>query len=277
MVAPLRTVVVRRPGAELEGADPARWGYAGIPHQQTAGTEHDGLVQLLTADGIDVIAHDTALDGLSDAMFVHDPAFITDGGVIELRMGKPLRRGEETPLSTTLQTLGVPILGTITAPGVAEGGDLLWLRPDLLAVGQGFRTNADAFAQLSHLMPDVDLVPVGLPYHTGPAHCLHLMSLISMIDDDLAVAFRPLLPVPFLELLDDLGITIVDVPEAEVATHATNVLAVGPRRCIMLRNNPITVGRLIAAGCDVRTYKGDEITLKAEGGATCLTRPVLRM
>ncbi len=276
MVAPLRRVVVRRPGHALVDVDPAQWGYAGSPHLPTAAVEHDGLTKHLLDDGAEVIEHDTPLPGLSDAIYVHDPVFTTDHGVITLRMGKPLRRGEEEPLTATIVAAGVPHHGSIEHPGVAEGGDLLWLRPDVLAVGLGFRTNQSAIDQLHDLLPGVELLPVGLPYHTGPAHCLHLMSLISMADDDLAVGYRPMLPVPFLGMLDELGIDLVDVPDGEVATHATNVLAVAPRRCIMLRNNPVTMGRLIAAGCDVRTYKGDEITLKTEGGATCLTRPILR-
>src|SRR5205823_6430389 len=57
---------------------------------------------------------------------------------------------------------------------------------------------------------------------------------------------------------------------------APNVLAVAPRDCITLEGNPITQRRLEEAGCRVRTYRGNEISRKAEGGATCLTRPVLR-
>lgn len=276
MVAQLRRVVVRRPGSELDDANPEAWGYAGIPHRATAADEHDGLVELLANDGIEIIHHEPDLPSLSDAMFVHDPVFMGDAGHIELRMGKTLRRGEERSLVATLIAAGVPIAGKIEAPGVAEGGDLMWLRPDVLAVGLGFRTNAAGLSQIRRLLPGVEVVTVGLPFHNGPAHCLHLMSLISMIDDDLAVAYRPLLPVPFLGLLGELGIDLIDVPDGEIASHATNVLAVAPRRCIMLRGNPVTEGRLIAAGCEVRTYKGDEITLKAEGGATCLTRPILR-
>lgn len=276
MVSALRRVIVRRPAEELDNVDPAKWGYAGIPHRATAATEHDAFVQLLAADGIEIIQHTVGLPQHSDAMFVHDPVFVTDSGAVTLRMGKDLRRGEEGPLTDTVADAGVPVLGAIEAPAIAEGGDLMWLRRDVLAVGQGFRTDSHAFEQLKNLLPDADLIPVSLPYHTGAEHCLHLMSLISMIDDDLAVAYRPMLPVPFLQVLDELGIAIVDVPDAELATHATNILAVAPRRCIMLEGNPITAGRLIAAGCEVRTYRGAEITLKAEGGATCLTRPILR-
>jgi N-dimethylarginine dimethylaminohydrolase len=102
------------------------------------------------------------------------------------------------------------------------------------------------------------------------------MSMISMLDHDLAVVYMPLLPVPFVELLADRGIDLVDVPDEEYPTMAPNVLALAPRNCLMIEGNPITRSRLEAAGCEVSTYRGDELSLKAEGGATCLTRPILR-
>jgi N-dimethylarginine dimethylaminohydrolase len=76
--------------------------------------------------------------------------------------------------------------------------------------------------------------------------------------------------------LDRRGFTVIAVPDAEFATMAPNVLALSPGRCIMLEGNPVTQRRLEDAGCQVATYRGDEISLKAEGGPTCLTRPICR-
>ena len=276
MVDKLTRVVVRRPDRDFAEADPAEWHYAGRPDTAAAGAEHDALVTLLEDDGIDVIRHDPPLEGLADAIFVHDPVLVADSGTVRLRMGKALRRGEEEPLAKTLERNGVPLAGTLTAPAIAEGGDLLWIDRRTLAVGLGFRTNAAAIDQLASLLPGVELIPVSLPYAGGPAACLHLMSLVSLVDHDIAVVHRPLLPVPFWQLLSDRGYRFVDVPEPELATHGTNVLATAPGDCIMLEGNPVTQAALEEAGCKVRTYRGREITLKAEGGATCLTRPVSR-
>jgi dimethylargininase len=276
MVDPLRRVVVRAPSTDFGTADPDTWHYAEQPNLAAARDEQAGLVGLLEDDGVEVIYHDVPLPGLADAVFVHDPVIVTDRGTVVLRMGKDLRRGEEDPLADALLEAGVPVAGRLQAPAIAEGGDLLWLDSTTLAVGQGFRTNRFALDQLVGLLPNVEVVPVQLPYGAGPEACLHLMSLVSLVDADLAVVYRPLLPVPFLQLLETRGFRFVDVPEAELATHGTNVLAVAPGNCVMLEGNPITTQRLEDAGCSVRTYAGNEITLKAEGGATCLTRPVLR-
>ena len=276
MIEPLRRVAVRPPDASFGSADPEAWHYAGSPDLAAARNEHAALVALLEDDGVEVIFHDAPLAGRADAMFTHDPVLVTDQGTIVLRMGKALRRGEEDALAATLEEHGVPVAGRLTSPAIAEGGDLLWLGPDRLAVGQGFRTNAAALDQLRALLPDVELIPVALPYGEGADACLHLMSLVSVVDHDLAVVHLPLLPVPFYELLTERGYRLIEVPAAEMATHGTNVLATAPGRCILLEGNPRTAAALEAAGCSVRTYRGNEITLKGEGGATCLTRPVLR-
>ena len=115
-----------------------------------------------------------------------------------------------------------------------------------------------------------------MPYYSGPAACLHLLSLISIIDYDLAVVYPPLLSTPFWQLLERRGFRLVEVPDEEFASMAPNVLALAPGECLMLEGNPITRQRLEAAGCEVQTYRGEELSLKAEGGPTCLTRPIWR-
>jgi len=278
MVDPLRRVCVRTPGEAFGEANPERWNYTSSPDLGRAVAEHARLVEILEAAGAEVIEHGTDLPDKADAIFVHDPVLVCDRGTIVLRMGKELRRGEEEPLAATLEAAGVPIHYRLSGDAVAEGGDLLWLDRRTLAVGQGFRTNPAGLAQLREALTPlgVECVPVELPYFQGAAACLHLMSMISMVADDLAVAYEPLLPVGFWRQLRERGIEIVPVPKEEFATQGPNVLALAPRSCLMLQNNTVTGARLEEAGCRVQTYRGDELSLKAEGGATCLTRPVWR-
>jgi dimethylargininase len=203
---------------------------------------------------------------------------VTDEGAVVLRMGKHERRGEEGAIAATLEALGVPVLASLEGEATAEGGDLLWLDHDTLAVGRGYRTNAEGFRQLTAALRPLgaETVEVQLPHGDGPVSCLHLMSLISMLDHDLAVVYLRLLPVPFVELLAARGVALVEVPEEEYSTMGANVLALAPRRCLAIEGNPETRRRMEAAGCEVLTYRGRELSVKAEGGATCLTRPILR-
>lgn len=278
MVERLRKVLVRRPDAAFSVEDPARWNYTSRPDLRRAQDEHDRLVSMLRESGAEIVYHDRSLPRHADSIYVFDPVLITDRGSVVLSMGKALRRGEEPALRERLEDLGIPTLFSIEEPGHVEGGDLLWLDRATLAVGVGFRTDRSGVHQLrAGLAPvGIEIVPVELPYHTGPSACLHLLSLISLVDQDLAVAYPPLLSVPFWKELRRRGISIVEVPASELGTMGPNVLALSPRECLMLAGNPVTQERLESAGCTVSTYTGDEISRKAEGGPTCLTRPLLR-
>lgn len=278
MVGDLQAVLVRRPDAAFGTAVPHKWHYTAPINLEIAQAEHDAFVQTLQAHGTEVVYHDESLPDHADAIFVHDPVIVSEQGAILLNMGKPLRQGEEEAIGKTLAKLNVPIHYRLTGSARAEGGDLLWIDEKTLAVGQGFRTNKAGFDQLSEAFAgtDVTLLPVPLTYFQGPEACLHLMSFISIVDHDVAVLYEPLMPVPFWLYLKERGFRFVRVPESEWESMGPNVLALSPGKCLMLENNPITKAGLEAVGCDVLTYKGDEISLKAEGGATCLTRPFLR-
>jgi N-dimethylarginine dimethylaminohydrolase len=278
MVDPLKRVLVRRPDEAFGNADPAHWHYVSQPDLEVAQSEHDAFVAALRENGCEVLYHESDLPEHADAIFTHDPVIITDQGAVVLRMGKAQRRGEEAAIAATLEAAGVPVLATLEGDATAEGGDLMWIDHGTLAVGRGYRTNGEGFRQLTAALRPlgVETVEVQLPHGDGPESCLHLMSFISMLDHDLAVVYPPLVPVPFMEMLDDRGIELVEVPTEEYPTMGPNVLALAPRRCLAIGGNPVTRQRMEAAGCEVLTYRGDELSLKAEGGATCLTRPILR-
>jgi N-dimethylarginine dimethylaminohydrolase len=213
-----------------------------------------------------------------DSIYVRDAAVVSPRGVILCRMGKAARRGEPGALAETLASLGLPVAGTIEPPGQLEGGDVVWFDDRTVAVGRGHRTNDDGIRQLRALLGDDvhELLVVPLPYYRGPADVFHLMSIISPVDTDLAVVYSPLMPVPFREWLLARGLRLVDVPDEEFESMGANVLAIGPRRCVILAGNPRTRSRLERAGAEVLEYDGREISLKGGGGPTCLTRPVER-
>ena len=211
-------------------------------------------------------------------MYTRDAAIVAPDGVIVCNMGKPARVAEPRLQQDELSRRGWPIAGAIAAPGRVEGGDVIWLDERTLVVGQGKRTNADGIGQLKRLLKDgVDeIVVVPLPDYPGQHDVMHLMSFISPIDADLAVVYPPLLPDPLRRMLLDRGHQFVEVPDAEFDTMGANVLALGPRECVMLDGNPKTRAALEKAGARVRVYEGREISLKGGGGPTCLTRPLTR-
>lgn len=278
MIAPLRRVLVRKPAPPADQGDAARFGYPNQPRHDIAVQEHEAFVAKLQDLGVDVIVADAPEAGMLDSIFVYDPSFTTDGGLLLCWPGKEPRRAEVELARQAAEALDIPIIGEVEAPGTVEGGDMFWIDQNTLAVGEGYRTNAAGIDQVQIFMRPlgVDVVRVPLPYWQGPDECLHLMSLISPVDEKLAVVYKPLMSVPFVQLLEGLGWRFVEVPDEEFATQGTNVLTVAPGKVLMLKDNPVTIQRLRDAGVEVHTYKGDEISHNRAGGPTCLTRPILR-
>lgn len=278
MSATLRSVMVRRPASPLDADNWRPFGYLHpIDHAATQ-RQHDAFSDLLAREGIDVITAGPDEAGHLDAIFAFDPSIVTDGGAILLRMGKELRRDETAFHALTYGQLGIPILGVVEEPGMVEGGDTFWLDERTLAVGRGYRTNQAGIEQLRRILRqiDVDVMTYDLPHWHGAGECLHLLSMISPVAGDLAVVYPPLMAVALLQELEDRGWRTVAVPDEEYESMACNVLALAPGKCLMLDGNPETRRRLEAAGCDVLTYAGSEISMNRQGGPTCLTRPIWR-
>ena len=253
--------------------------YTAPPDLARAIDEHDRFIDILRSAGATV--HMLPRDSRTtlDSIYVRDAAIVsqTGLGLILCAMGKPERATEPAAQEGALARAGISISGRIAPPGRLEGGDLIWLDQHTLAVGRGYRTNADGIRQLRTLVGEgVDVIEVPLPHWRGQGDVMHLMSLVSPLDKDLAVVYSRLLPVPFREWLLGRDIRLVDVPDDEFDTMGTNVLALEPRRCLMLAGNPFTRRAIEQSGCEVLEYEGSEISVKGAGGPTCLTRPLRR-
>ncbi len=272
----LKRVYVRPPRTEDLGAW-REFGWRAEPDPVRIVEEHTKLREQLEGAGAEVVCGETPADGNPDAVYVYDPVLMTDAGAILLRPGKVGRRAEPFAVERDVSALGIPIVGRLEDPMTAEGGDMFWLNDRTLAVGRGYRTNDEGIAALRELLePDAEVLAFDLPHLRGPGECLHLMSFISPLDRDLVVVYPPLVPVRLMEALQERSIAVVEVPEVEFGTMGPNVLALGPRVALALEGNPETRRRMEAVGVDVRTYRGDELSRKGDGGPTCLTRPLAR-
>ena len=272
MTGRLERVFVRRPG------DVSRWrefGWRSAPDAKRIAEEHEAFVAALAAAGADIVVGEP-LDGALDAIYVHDPAAVTSAGAVLLRPGKDVRRVEVDAIERDLRAAGVDVIARLSGNQHAEGGDMLWLDDTTLVVGRGYRTNDAGIEALRRALPNAKVFAVDLPHYHGRDEVMHLLSLISPVDVDLAVVYLPLMPVRLVELLESRGIEFVEVPDEEFESMACNVLALGDRRALMLDGNPVTRRRLEAAGIDAVVYSGDELSRKGDGGPTCLTRPLSR-
>jgi N-dimethylarginine dimethylaminohydrolase len=283
MVEQLRRVMVCSPGTAGwdDPARLARWKQLGFLQQPDFGvaqSQHEALCGILKSSGAEVVEMAPAQTLTLDAIYAHDASLPTDFGVILMHPGKANRVAEARTQRDFLATVGVPSLGEVTAPGNTEAGDIVWLDPKTLLVGHGYRTNLAGIAQMREMLKPhgVDVLTAPLPYGPGPSACLHLMSLISLLDENTALVDLPWLAVETVESLKVRGYRFIEIDYLERDTLACNVLSLGQKRLVAIEANTKTNKRMRDAGFEVFVFPGSEICINGSGGPTCLTRPLLR-
>ena len=280
----------------------ARWrelGFLHPPDFSTAQAQHEEMCRQLEAAGAEVVEAPPAVDLSLDAVYAHDALLPTDFGLIVMHPGKPNRVSEgkhqaflcsrlgvfgpgwlldPSQLTPGLDVLGPAMQVKIVPPGTTEAGDMVWLREKTLLIGHGYRTNAAGIKQMRNLLAPmgVEVLSAPLPYGPGPSACLHLMSLISLLDEQTALVDLSWLAVETVELLRARGYRFIEIEPSERDTLACNVLSLGRKRLLALEENQKTNEKLRQAGFDVRTFPGSELCLNGSGGPTCLTRPLRR-
>jgi N-dimethylarginine dimethylaminohydrolase len=283
MVGALKRVLVCSPRTACwhKPERAARWrelGFVHSPNFEKAQSQHEVLCRELQIAGAEVEEMPPAMELSLDAVYAHDASLPTDFGLILMRPGKANRVPEGKHHGSFCQILGIPMLAKITAPGTTEAGDMVWLDAKTLLIGHGYRTNAQGIQQMRALLKPrgVEVLSAPLPHGPGPSACLHLMSLISLLDEHTALVDLPWLAVETVELLRARGYELIEIEYSERETLACNVLSLGEKRLVALEENAKTNQRLRASGFDVRTFPGSELCVNGSGGPTCLTRPLLR-
>jgi N-dimethylarginine dimethylaminohydrolase len=272
MTTNLRRVAVRPPSARGD-YEVAHW--AQPLDMSLLVDQHAAFVELLAELGCEIDVLDPA-DDMPDAIFTYDPCFVVGNGFIEFQGAKEARTGEPPLLAAELESRGIPRIGRLSGDATADGGDFFWLDDSTLAVGRSYRTNDEAIEQVrSMLGPEVSIEAFDLPHDQGPEFCLHLMSVVSPIRDDLAVVYERLAPVRLLEALRSRGVELLALPDEDYGSLGCNVLTVRPGVAVIASGNDATVQLLRNHGVEVHVYEASEIS-KGEGGPTCLTRPLLR-
>ena len=274
MVSKLEHVLVRTPTTVGNFVADAQWRE---PDRDALVREHSEFVNLLSSLGCTVHTAQ-AVDGLVDAVYMHDPMIMTPHGAILLQMGKRVRQPEPAQIRKDLERIGVPILGELTGSAIADGGDKVWLDAKTLLIGHGYRTNGEGIAQIRKMLAPygVEVHVFDLPHFQGPDAVLHLMSVLSPISRNRAVVYEPLAPIRLLEFLKSRNITWLTVNDTEVHTQGANILTVEPNVVVLAAGNPEIEGKLRKSGVTVHIFNGANVAVKGDGGPTCLTAPLLR-
>jgi N-dimethylarginine dimethylaminohydrolase len=273
MVAPLQRVLVRKPATSGD------WAGAGwrTPDGATLERQFEAFVELLDGLGVQVEVAEP-IDGLVDAVYMHDPQIMSGRGGIPVNMYKPIRRPEPEHAKAEFERLGIPVVGALEGDAYLDGGDHFYLDASTCLVGLGYRTNRKGAAALQELLtPEgIHVETYDMPHDQGPDHVLHLQSFLSAATEDLFVVFEPLAPVRLLQDLAERGIDWVAIDEESYHAMGCNILAVRPGVVVVVDGAPRVREALEAKGVEVHAYEGTDLSLKGDGGPTCLTAPLLR-
>jgi N-dimethylarginine dimethylaminohydrolase len=273
--APLRAVLLHRPGAELDAS--ADWNSVNMLAPldiARAQEQHDGLAAAYRAAGVRVAYAELAGTATPNQMFMADLFAMTPEGAILARPASEVRAGEERVAARRLADLGVPIVRSVSGAATFEGADMIWLDPETVLLGRGLRTNDAGAAQVAAALQQMGIttIQVDLPYGT-----MHLMGMLRIVDRDLAIAWPTRLAVRAVEALRRRGYQVIFVPDAHEAIHgsALNIVTLGPRAVLMAAGNPTTQAFYERHGIACHTVAVDELA-KAAGAIGCLTGIVER-
>ena len=267
---PLKHVLLHRPGKELEASiRPDAVQMLQTVDRHLAQAQHDALAEAYQTAGvrIDYVAPPDL--PTPNQMFVADLMLMTPEGAIVGRPASTVRAGEERHVAHRLAALGIPIVRTIRGKGTFEGADAAWLNPQTVLIGRGLRTNADGAAQTSAVLQEMGVQThmVDLPYGT-----MHLMGMLRLVDENLAVVWPTRFAYSGVALLRKLGFEVIALPDESEALRgfALNFVTLGPRRIMMPAGNPNTASFLKRRGIEIIQVAMDEI-VKAAGAIGCLT------
>ena len=280
MVAPLRRVALHAPGVALRNADSVKWHYGQGFNPDLLIQDYADFVSCIEKTGVEVLWMPENTES-ADAIFTYDASLMTPEGAIQLNPGKLLRISEAESHSSFYKSTGIPVIGQISGKAKCEAGDTLWLDDQTLLIGRGYRTNDAGIEQLKVILDKqgIDVFAFDLPCHQGEDACLHLMSLVSLLANDLAMIHKTLLPVALAQLLTARGFELIEAPADEFEGSNglnLNVLALAPRHVLTIGGYDKTLSLMENAGCQIETFSGESLCIPCEGGPTCMTRPILR-
>ncbi len=283
MVSTLKKVLMKKPQNFMSKVDLKKWNYESPLSQKIINENYNEFYKIIKNSGVEIIDLniENKNDELCDSIFTHDPSLVINEGAIILNMGKKLRKKETKEHEKLYKSINIPIIGKIIDKGTVEGGDCLWLKKNTLLVGESFRTNRYGINQLKKILNyhNIKVIPITLPKRNNVNSCFHLMSLVSMLDHDLAIGCLSLFSYNLNKIFNDNNIKLISIPEDEYfksKTLAVNILTLSPRVLVLIKEYPKTAELLLKEGSKINLFNGNELCIKAEGGPTCLTRPILR-
>ena len=282
-VSTLKTVLLKNPQAAFKSQKTIdlQWqdlNFIDKPDFKKSVTQYENFIDILNDNHVEILYIPEDEKTSLDSIYTHDPIFMTPNGAVIGNMGKTQRKPETIMMKNYLNEIGVPILGEIINDATLEGGDVIWIDEKTVAAGLTYRTNIKGIDQLRKILStiSVEVISVDLPHWNGPVDVLHLMSLISPLNENLFLIYKKLLPISLLKLLKKLDIKTISIADEDYDSLGCNVLPLSTTKCLITSGNDKTFKIIEDNGIEVIEFQASEICYKGSGGPTCLTRPIYR-
>ena len=282
-VSTLKTVLLKNPQAAFKSQKTIdlQWqdlNFIDKPDFKKSVTQYENFIDILNDNNVEILYIPEDEITSLDSIYTHDPIFMTPNGAVIGNMGKTQRKPETIMMKNYLNEIGVPIFGEIINDATLEGGDVIWIDEKTVAAGLTYRTNNKGIDQLRKILStiSIEVISVDLPHWNGPVDVLHLMSLISPLNENLFLIYKKLLPISLLKLLKKLDIKTISIADEDYDSLGCNVLPLSTTKCLITSGNNKTCKIIEENGIEVIEFQASEICYKGSGGPTCLTRPIYR-
>ncbi len=280
--APLSSVLLYRPGIELANhPEPAAIQHLAPIDHSSLMREFDAIITTYLALGITVnLIDDTPITADQsyryNMMYCRDLFFMTPQGVIMANMANDTRSLEPVYAARMLQSLGIPLLHTVSGVGRFEAADAIWLREDLVLMGVGNRTNRQGYEQVATILAKFGISSVSVP--SFQTYTQHLLGTLQVVDRTLALVRHEIADASITSLLEEQGFTVICIPEHwEVRMRqAMNIVTVAPRSIIMTNGCPVTKEHYLNAGLTVVAELELTQMMAGAGGLACATGIICR-
>lgn len=270
-VETLRSVLMRRPGKEVENFDPKANRFSEEPIDvELMRKQHDAVTDLYRQHGVKVYYVEEQREDRPNAVFCRDLMLMTPEGAILTRPGMAARRGEERYIAKALADLGVPIIRTINGDGMFEGANAMWVDRHTVVLSTGSRCNRSGFEQVEYELKRMGVTEV--LHMQQPYSNIHIDGLMNAASDDVVMVHASQVPYDVLDVLKKKGYKIVEAPSrTEVReTFGCNFVALEPGLIVMPEGNPRCQEALEKNGIKVLTVDISEI-MKGKGALHCIT------